>query len=43
MDSICYGRRFTVKAFRPLFVIKEKVGGEGLEAEKRGEEGSIDY
>lgn len=45
MDSRCYERHFKVKAFRPLFVVKERIGGEGLKAEhgKGREEGSIDW
>lgn len=40
MNSRCYGRHFTVKAFGPLFVIKEKIGGEGLKAE-HGKESKV--
>lgn len=44
MDSRCYERNVTVKAFRPLFVVKERIRGESLRQNMvKREEGPIDY
>lgn len=44
MDSRCYEKNVTAKAFRPLFVVKERTGGESLRQNiVKREEGPIDY
>lgn len=44
MDSRCYERNVTAKAFRPLFVVKERIRGESLRQNMvKREEGPIDY